>query len=400
MNRKESNIATGGEGVDSNLDQIIVDNFDDMDLKPELLRGIYAYGLEKPSAIEQRAIARITKGHDVIAQARSVTDKTTTFCISVLQRVDMSVKGTQALILVPTRELAVNLRMVIGALSNCMNIECYACVGGTNIREDMAKLPEGVHVVVGTPGRVFDMINRRALKTDSIKVFCLDGADDMFSRGFKDQIYDVFQLLPQDTQVVLLSATMPAEVLEVTTKFMRDPVRILVKRDDPELTLEGIKQFYIAVEKDEWKLETLFDLYETVTITWAVIFCNTTQKVEWLTEKMRAHEFVVSAIHGDMDQEQHELMMEEFRSGSSRVVVTTESVAHRSDVSQVLLLINYDLPVSHETYIQRTGRGGRFGRKGIVINFVTTEDVRMLHDIEQFYNTQIDEMPLNVADLI
>jgi translation initiation factor 4A len=369
-----------------------------MNLKAELLRGIYAYGFERPSAIQQRAIMPVIKGHDVIAQAQSGTGKTATFSISILQQLDMSVKGTQALILAPTRELAQQIQKVVVALGDYMNIECHACVGGTNVREDMAKLQEGAHVVVGTPGRVFDMINRRALKTDHIKIFCLDEADEMLSRGFKDQIYEVFQLLPQDTQVVLLSATMPADVLEVTKKFMRDPVRILVKRD--ELTLEGIKQFYIAVEKEEWKLDTLCDLYETVTITQAVIFCNTRRKVDWLTEKMHSREFTVSAMHGDMEQKQREVLMKEFRSGSSRVLITTDLLARGIDVQQVSLVINYDLPTNRENYIHRIGRGGRFGRKGVAINFVTTEDVRMLRDIEQFYNTQIDEMPLNVADLI
>ncbi|KAJ3913358.1 P-loop containing nucleoside triphosphate hydrolase protein [Lentinula edodes] len=366
-----------------------------MDLKPELLRGIYAYGFERPSAIQQRAIVPVVKGHDVIAQAQSGTGKTATFSISILQQLDMTIKGTQALILAPTRELAQQIQKVVVALGDYMNIECHACVGGTNVREDMAKLQEGVQVVVGTPGRVFDMINRRALKTDTIKIFCLDEADEMLSRGFKDQIYEVFQLLPQDTQVVLLSATMPADVLEVTKKFMREPVRILVKRD--ELTLEGIKQFYIAVEKEEWKLDTLCDLYETVTITQAVIFCNTRRKVDWLTEKMHSREFTVSAMHGDMEQKQREVLMKEFRSGSSRVLITTDLLARGIDVQQVSLVINYDLPTNRENYIHRIGRGGRFGRKGVAINFVTTDDVRMLRDIEQFYNTQIDEMPLNVA---
>lgn len=249
---------------------------------------------ERPSTIQQRAIVPVIKGHDVIAQAQSGTGKTATFSISILQKIDTSIKGCQALILAPTRELAQQIQKVVVALGDYMSIECHACVGGTNVREDMNKLQEGVHVVVGTPGRVFDMINRRALRSDNIKIFCLDEADEMLSRGFKDQIYEVFQLLPQDTQVVLLSATMPADVLEVTKKFMRDPVRILVKRD--ELTLEGIKQFYIAVEKEEWKLDTLCDLYETVTITQAVIFCNTRRKVDWLTEKMHAREFTVSAM--------------------------------------------------------------------------------------------------------
>ncbi|KAG8936162.1 translation initiation factor eIF4A [Tulasnella sp. 418] len=318
--------------IESNWDQV-VDNFDNMDLKAELLRGVYAYGFERPSAIQQRAIVPVIKGHDVIAQAQSGTGKTATFSISILQKLDMSIKGTQALILAPTRELAQQIQKVVVALGDYMNVECHACIGGTNVREDIAKLQEGAQVVVGTPGRVFDMINRRALRTDHMKMFCLDEADEMLARGFREQIYDVFQLLPQDTQVVLLSATMPADVLEVTKKFMRDPVRILVKRD--ELTLEGIKQFYIAVEKEDWKLDTLSDLYETVTITQAVIFCNTRRKVDWLTEKLHAREFTVSAMHGDMDQKAREALMKEFRSGSSRVLITTDLLARGIDVQQL-----------------------------------------------------------------
>jgi len=304
----------------------------------------------------------------------------------------------QALILAPTRELAQQIQKVVVALGDFMNIECMACIGGTNVRDDMKKFESGVHVVVGTPGRVYDMINRGAFRTDQVKMFVLDEADEMLSRGFKEQIYDVFQLLPPSTQVVLLSATMPTDVLEVTSKFMRDPIRILVKKD--ELTLEGIKQFYVAVEKEDWKLDTLCDLYETVTITQAVIFCNTRRKVDWLTEKLHEREFTVSAMHGDMEQGQREVIMKEFRSGSSRVLITTDLLARGIDVQQVSLVINYDLPSNRENYIHRIGRGGRFGRKGVAINFVTTDDVRMLRDIEQFYNTQIDEMPMNVADLI
>jgi translation initiation factor 4A len=383
--------------IESNWDEV-VDNFDNMDLNDELLRGIYAYGFERPSAIQQRAIIPIIKGNDVIAQAQSGTGKTATFSIAILQKIDVNIKAVQALILAPTRELAQQIQKVVVALGDFMNVDCHACIGGVSVREDMKKFETGVHVVVGTPGRVYDMINRRAFRTDQMKIFVLDEADEMLSRGFKEQIYDVFQLLPPSTQVVLLSATMPQDVLEVTTKFMRDPIRILVKKD--ELTLEGIKQFYIAVEKEDWKLDTLCDLYETVTITQAVIFCNTRRKVDWLTEKLHMREFTVSAMHGDMEQSQRELIMKEFRSGSSRVLITTDLLARGIDVQQVSLVINYDLPTNRENYIHRIGRGGRFGRKGVAINFVTNEDVRMLRDIEQFYNTQIDEMPMDVADLI
>jgi len=383
--------------IESNWDKI-VDNFDEMKLKEKLLRGIYAYGFERPSAIQQRAILPCIMGHDVIAQAQSGTGKTATFAISLLQQIDIELNECQALVLAPTRELAQQIQKVVLALGDYMDAQCHACIGGTNVREDLRKLGGGVHVVVGTPGRVFDMINRRALKTSSIKVFVLDEADEMLSRGFKDQIYDVFKNLPSEVQVILLSATMPSDVMEVTNHFMRNPIRILVKKE--ELTLEGIKQFYVQVEREEWKLDTLCDLYDTLSITQAVIFCNTRRKVDWLTEKMHERDFTVSAMHGEMEQKERDVIMREFRSGSSRVLITTDLLARGIDVQQVSLVINYDLPNHRENYIHRIGRGGRFGRKGVAINFVTEEDWRVLRDIEQYYNTTIEAMPMNVADLI
>nr|ODN96190.1 ATP-dependent RNA helicase eIF4A [Cryptococcus depauperatus CBS 7855] len=401
---EESNKDAADQGLQMDGDLIqsnwndVVDNFDDMALNSDLLRGVYAYGFERPSAIQARAIMPIITGRDCIAQAQSGTGKTATFSISILQRIDTTVKKTQALVLAPTRELAQQIQKVVIALGDYINVDCHACVGGTAVREDISKLNEGPHIVVGTPGRVYDMINRGALKTEAVMMFCLDEADEMLSTGFKDSIYEIFQCLPAATQVVLLSATMAPDVLEVTKKFMRDPIRILVKKD--ELTLEGIKQFYINVEKEDWKLDTLCDLYETVTITQAVIFCSTRRKVDWLTEKLGDRQFTVSAMHGDMKQEGRELIMKEFRSGSSRVLITTDLLARGIDVQQVSLVINYDLPSSKENYIHRIGRGGRFGRKGVAINFVTNEDLSMLEEIKTYYNTQIDEMPLNVADLI
>jgi len=385
------------ETIESNWTNVC-ETFDDMELREDLLRGIYAYGFEKPSAIQQRAIVPVVKGHDTIAQAQSGTGKTATFSVGILQKLDVSSRYCQALVLAPTRELAQQIQKVCLSLGDYMNIQCMACIGGTNVRDDMRRLEDGVHVVVGTPGRVFDMINRRALRVDQMKLFVLDEADEMLSRGFKDQIYDVFRFMPPSIQVGLFSATMPQEVLEITAQFMRDPVRILVKRD--ELTLEGIRQFYVAVEREEWKLDTLCDLYETLTITQAIIYCNTRRKVDWLAEKMSARDFTVSCVHGDMEQRERDVIMREFRSGSSRVLITTDLLARGIDVQQVSLVINYDLPTNRENYIHRIGRSGRFGRKGVSINFLARDDVRLLRDIEQFYNTQIEEMPMNVADLI
>ncbi|THU59976.1 hypothetical protein C4D60_Mb07t07720 [Musa balbisiana] len=374
------------------------ESFDDMGLQENLLRGIYAYGFEKPSAIQQRGIVPFCKGLDVIQQAQSGTGKTATFCSGVLQQLDYGLVKCQALVLGPTRELAQQIEKVMRALGDYLGVKVHACVGGTSVREDQRILSSGVHVVVGTPGRVFDMLRRQSLQPDYIKMFVLDEADEMLSRGFKDQIYDIFQLLPQKIQVGVFSATMPPEALEITRKFMNKPVRILVKRD--ELTLEGIMQFYVNVDKEEWKLDTLCDIYETVGITQSVIFVNTRRKVDWLTDKMRSRDHTVSSTHGDMDQNTRDIIMREFRSGSSRVLITTDLLARGIDVQQVSLVVNYDLPTQPENYLHRIGRSGRFGRKGTAINFVTRDDERMLLDIQRFYNVVINELPSNVADII
>lgn len=376
----------------------VMSSFDSMGLKEDLLRGIYAYGFERPSAIQQRAIKPIIQGRDVIAQSQSGTGKTAVFSIGVLQSINTTSNETQALTLSPTRELAEQTQKVLLALGDFMNVQCHACIGGKSIGEDIRRLDYGVQVVSGTPGRVYDMIKRRNLRTRGIKMLVVDEADEMLNKGFKEQIYSIYRYLPPSTQVVLVSATLPQEVLDMTNKFMNEPVKVLVKRD--ELTLEGIKQFFVAVEKEEWKFDTLCDLYDTLTITQAVIFCNTKKKVDWLASKMRDANFTVSAMHGDMPQQERDALMEEFRSGGSRVLIVTDLWGRGIDVQQVSLVINYDLPTNRELYIHRIGRSGRFGRKGVAINFVKSDDVRILRDIEQFYSTQIDEMPMNVAELI
>jgi len=378
--------------------QEVVESFDLMKLKEDLLRGIYAYGFEKPSAIQQRGILPVIQKRDTIAQAQSGTGKTATFSIAALQRLDPNESQCQVLVLAPTRELAQQIHKVMKSLGTYLDVTTRACVGGTAVREDIQQLASGVQIVVGTPGRVNDMINRGALRLKALKLFCLDEADEMLSRGFKEQIYDCFQYLPSEVQVALFSATMPNEILQLTERFMRNPVRILVKKE--ELTLDGIKQYYVAVEKEDYKLATLYDLYESLTITQAIIYCNTRRKVMWLTDKMKQHDFTVSAMHGDMYQKERELIMKEFRSGSTRVLITTDLLARGIDVYTVSLVINYDLPMNRENYIHRIGRSGRYGRKGVAINFVCDEDEPKLRDIETFYNTKIDELPMEVDTIM
>merc|ERR1711907_741312 len=256
----------------------VCESFDDMDLQDNLLRGIYSYGYEKPSAIQQRAIMPVIDGRDTIGQAQSGTGKTATFLVGSLQRMDCGRNVCQALILAPTRELALQTQRVALALGDYMGLKCHLCIGGTARREDVERLREGQHLVVGTPGRIYDLIEKGSLRVEDLRILILDEADEMLSCGFTDQVYQIFKCLPASVQVCLFSATMPPEILDMTKKLMRDPIRILVKKD--ELTLEGIRQFYVAIEKEEWKLDTLCDLYESLTISQAIIYCNFQRKVD------------------------------------------------------------------------------------------------------------------------
>jgi len=374
----------------------VYSSFRDMDLKEDLIRGIFAYGFEKPSAIQQRAIKPIIDGYDVIAQAQSGTGKTAVFSIASLQIIDNMSSEVQSLIISPTRELATQSVKVIQNLGDYMNIQAHACIGGKHVGDDIRRLQNGVQIVSGTPGRVFDMIRRRHLNTRHLKCFIIDEADEMLQKGFKEQIYDIYRYLPETCQVVLVSATLPHVIVEMTKLFMDDPVRILVKRD--ELTLDGIAQFYVYVEKEEWKFETLVDLYDSTVINQAVIFVNRKTTVDWLAEKLKENNFTVSAVHGDMSQSDREEIMSEFRAGSTRILISTDIWGRGIDVQQVNLVLNYDLPTNRELYIHRIGRSGRFGRKGVAINFVKDDEAVLLKDIEQFYATQISELPMNAFE--
>jgi len=376
-----------------------VDSFDHMELNEQLLRGIYAYGYERPSAIQQKAILPFIQGIDVIAQAQSGTGKTATFSIGVLQQINIKNRSCQSLILAPTRELASQIQRVILSLGEYLGVRVHACIGGTRVSEDIRTLSAGfVHIVVGTPGRVLDLLNRGCLKANDIRMLILDEADEMLSLGFKEQIYEVIQFMPSQVQVGLFSATMSPETLEITHNFMRDPLKILVKQE--EVTLEGIRQFFVNCQQEEWKLDTLFDLYDKLNIGQAVIFCNTRRSVDRLTEKLREKDFTVSATHGELSPEQRKNILSEFRSGSSRVLITTDLLSRGIDVHGVSLVINYDIPKHYEKYIHRIGRSGRFGRKGVALNLVSENEIYKLKEIEKFYSTVIEEMPANIHELI
>lgn len=384
----------------SEYEVVSIPSFDDMNLNSSILKGIYAYGFEKPSTIQQKAIVPLAKGYDIIAQSQSGTGKTGTFAIGILERMDCSQDFTQALILAPTRELASQIHTVISDLGmHLENLRIQLCIGGVRSKEfNRWEKQKDNHIVIGTPGRVLDNINRKKLFVDKLRVFALDEADEMLSRGFVDQMYDIFQNIPLSTQVALFSATLPSEVLELSKKFIENPINILVKKE--ELTLEGIKQFYVGLEEKSHKVDTLIDLFGTISVTQCIIFIGRKTDAEELYSILKEQDFGVGIVTGSMKQEDRDNVIKSFRGGTTRVLLTTGLLARGFDVQQVSLVINFDLPRDKESYIHASGRCGRWGRKGCVINLVTEQEYENMKEIEKFYNTQIEELPLNIADYL
>lgn len=369
----------------------VYESFEDMKLDDNLLRGVFSMGYERPSYIQSRAIVPFIEGNDIIAQAQSGTGKTATFSIAMMQRLNEDNLTTQAIVLSHTRELALQIKNVIESMSQYINITLNLSVGGTPLRTNMDELRRRPHVVIGTPGRVLDMLNKSVIDKSTIKMLILDEADELLSNIFLNQIYDIFKLLPNDIQVGLFSATMTSDFFKLSNKFMRDPIKILVKKD--ELTLEGIRQYYIDLEKNDYKYETLCDLYTVISVSQSIIYCNSRRIVEILGRRLTDDDFSVAVIHGDMAQSERTKIMDEFRNGVSRVLISTDLLSRGIDIQQVSTVINYDVPQSVDNYIHRIGRSGRFGRKGTAINFVTEYDKNKIAELEAYYCTQIDPMP-------
>jgi len=373
-------------------------SFDDLNLKENLLRGIYSYGFENPSKIQHEAVPKIASGKDIIAQAQSGTGKTGAFTIGALQNLKEDEKNTQTLILSPTHELVHQISEVIRELSNYMDVSIMEVVGGTNVYECRKELEKNPQIIIGTPGRVLDMILKKCLFTDKIKTLIFDEADEILSYGFKDSIYQIVQTIPETTQICLFSATIPDEILDLSTKFMNNPQRILIKKE--ELTLEGITQFYINIKINDWKFDVLKDLYDTINVSQCIIYINSKNKLMEIYTKLTNENFPVSYIHGELSSVERKEVMENFRSGHSRLLLSTDLLSRGIDVQQLSLVINFDLPKSKETYIHRIGRSGRYGRKGVSINLVTDRDMRYMEEIESFYDTKISEMPQNIQDYL
>ena len=393
--KKEENNKDDEGIMESNFDES-VETFDELNLKPDLLRGIYGYGFERPSIIQQKAILPIIRGNDVIAQAQSGTGKTAAFAIGTLQLVDPQKDEIQCLILSPTRELAHQTSIVYQFLGEYLKIKVCLLIGGTRVGADIEKLKEGPQVLVGSPGRVLDLIGKKRISLGYLQSFVLDEADEMLSKGFLGSIKEIISLIPNTAKILLFSATMPKDIVEMTTKFMKDPAKILVKNE--ELTLEGIKQYYVFLKKED-KLDVLFQIYRGIEIAQAIIYCNTKKVVEYVSQELKKKGHMISSIHGDLKQFERDSVMRDFRSGVTRVLVTTDLLARGIDVYQVSLVINYEMPKEKETYIHRIGRSGRFGRKGNAINFVTPPEKDQLEEIQKYYNTSIEQLPSDLSEL-
>ena len=374
------------------------ETFDEMPLPEGLLRGIYTYGFDKPSIIQKKAIVPIIQGNDILAQAQSGTGKTGTFCIGSIARIDPTIKSTQVLVLVPTRELSQQIQKVANTIGQYLPIKAYSATGGTPLREDISAIEKGAQFVVGTPGRIFDLLRRNVIHRSTIRVLIMDEADQMLEDRFKEQVMCILQLgFPEKTKVALFSATVPEDLIEVANNILQNPVKILIPAE--QVTLDGIKQYYVDVETEEWKYDALIDIYQQLTINQAIIYCNKRQKAEWLSEKMTAAGFTLNFIHGEMDVAERKKRMDDFRSGNARVLISTDLLARGIDVQQVSLVVNFELPPQRENYIHRIGRSGRFGRKGVAINLICKDERTALKDIETAYSTQISELPQDLSGI-
>jgi translation initiation factor 4A len=372
-----------------------IKNWDELEIDANLLRGIYAYGFEKPSPIQEKAIFPLLDGKDLIAQAQSGTGKTAAFSIGALQTIDLSKAKTQVLILSPTRELCVQTAKVVEGIGSMMKgLRVKTVFGGNSYDSHTDHDP---HIICGCTGRVYDCIQRNKMDISEIKLVILDEADEMLSSGFKEQVYNIFQNLNNDIQIGLFSATLPSHIYGIINKIMRDPIKITINND--MLTLEGISQFYVALQDDKQKYETIKHLFSFISMSQCIIYCNSIKRVTDLYHAMVEDQFPVTYIHSNMEKKDRDEAFINFKSGKSRVLISSNLTARGIDIQQVSIVINFDIPKCVNTYLHRIGRSGRWGRKGVGINFVCRRDTSKMKEIEEYYSCQIQELPADIQFL-
>lgn len=374
-------------------------SFDDMGLKDTLLRGIFSFGFEKPSPIQQRAIVPAQSGRDMYIQAKAGTGKTGAFAVAALQCIDEHRRDLQCIILSPTRELAAQTSAVVTDLAKHMpTVGIQTLMGGTHHGHTQHR-GAATHIACGTPGRVLQMLGNGALRTSKLRMLILDEADRLLSDDLGDQMREIFDMLPTDMQILLVSATMPRRLHEQTSTLMRNPIRLIIKPE--EVNLANIRQYYVDVgredrQADARKLATIEDLYEQLSVAQCIIFTNTQRSASALATALRERDHSVSVLTGEMPQDERTAVLAAFKRGETRMLVATNVLARGIDVQQVRLVINFDLPRDMESYVHRIGRCGRWGRRGIAITLACTQgsrDVQMLTNIEKHWNCIVDELP-------
>jgi superfamily II DNA/RNA helicase len=377
-----------------------IERWDDMDIPETLLRGIYAYGFENPSEIQKKSIPVLLSKRDIIAQAQSGMGKTGAFTIGTLGLIDLAKPKVQALLLAPTHELAKQTANVVNSLGSTLTgLKVKLLIGGSSIQDDAEDIRKNCpHIIVGCAGRVYDMFRRKYLSGRDIKILVLDEADEMLSYGFKDSIYNIFQCINENIQVALFSATLPPDILELSKKFMRDPVNITMEAE--KLNLECITQYYIALRHDADKYDTLKDLFSVISVSQCIIYCNSVRRVSELYKAMLEEGFSVCSIHSSMDKSERDKEFNNFRTGGYRVLISSDVTARGIDIQQVSTVINFDITRDVHKYLHRIGRSGRWGRKGMAINFVTRHDTDTMKKIEGYYGIQMQELPANFSGAV
>ncbi|OHT06891.1 ATP-dependent RNA helicase FAL1 [Tritrichomonas foetus] len=368
--------------------------WEEMNLKPELLENIQKLKWTSPSPVQSRAIVPMSQGKSMVVQSQNGTGKTATFSIGTLQRLRLTSKTTELLVISPTRELAIQSENTLKSLG----ANTRSCIGGNSLGEDVKALRNGIHCISGTPGRLLQLIREHNIDGSKIKSVVLDEADEML-QSFKRTITDILNALDSaKPQIVIVTATVSEDVIELAQEFIPRGLKLLVPRD--ELSLLHIDQFYVRVSGEEFKFDALTDLYQSVAIERAVIFVNTREKGNWLKNQMVASGFTVALAHGDLKMDEREQITNDFRVGETRVLIATDMWARGIDVRNVTLVINFDIPTKTDIYLHRIGRSGRFGRKGIAITFTASEaDDRKIAKLEKFYSSKIKVLPSDLDSL-
>jgi ATP-dependent RNA helicase DDX6/DHH1 len=365
----------------------------DFNLKKDLIKGIISKEFDRPSPIQEEVIPKILNKESIIARSKNGTGKTAAFLIPILNSIDTNLPSIQALILVPTRELALQIASVIKQLSHFMSLKCMTSTGGTNLRNDIMRLKKTVHIVVATPGRILDLSYKKIAKLDHCKFFVLDEADKLISKDFQPVIMKIISFLPKDHQILLFSATYPQTVSDFILNFPHiQKVNMMT-----DLTLKGVTNFYAYLEEKQ-KVSCLKVLFSKLKIQQVIIFCNSALRVELLAKKVLQMNFSCYYIHARMPQQERNKVFHNFRKGQGRCLVSSDLFTRGIDVPTINVVINFDFPNTAETYLHRVGRSGRFGHLGVAINFITDNDKDNLIRIEQELGTVIDPIPENIDD--